>query len=349
MGEGSTNRRSVPRLADVAEQAGVSLASASRSLSGSDGVSESMAAHVREVAARIGYIANVHARTLAGGATSTVGLIVHEIGDPYFSEIASGVIAEADRHRLTVQICHSGRDPGTELRQIRSLVAHRTDAIIVAGSGYVERAQQAEAAAALRSFESSGGRVAVIGRHHLAADAVLPANREAGRAVAAHLLAQGHRRIGVLAGAAALTTVADRLAGVEDALVEAGMAPGALAVHHAAFTRDGGAAAAHELLDARPDLTALLALNDAMAVGALSVLRSRGIGVPTEVSVAGFDDVSFAADLAPGLTTVRLPMAQMGAWALDLAMKPPAARRRTRRTGFELMARGSTGPVRAPS
>ena len=87
----TTKGRSALRLVDVAERAGVSLATASRALSGSDGVSEVLAEHVREVATEMGYIANPHARTLAGGTTSVAGLLVYEIGDPYFSEIASGV------------------------------------------------------------------------------------------------------------------------------------------------------------------------------------------------------------------------------------------------------------------
>jgi LacI family transcriptional regulator len=198
--------RAAPRLADVAARASVSIATASRALAGREGVSEAVAAHVREVAMRMGYVANVHARTLAGGATSTVGLIVHEIGDPYFAEIASGVIGVAAERGFSVQICHSGRDPRNELHQIRTLIAHRIDAIVVAGSGYTDPAMQAESNAVLSAFQDNGGRVAVIGRHHLAADAVRPDNEPAGTAAAAHLLELGHRRIGVIAGPPVLTT-----------------------------------------------------------------------------------------------------------------------------------------------
>lgn len=341
--------RSAPRLADVAERAGVSLATASRSLAGRDGVSEAVAAHVREIALQIGYVANFHARTLAGGATSTVGLIVHEIGDPYFSEIASGVIRVATERGLTVQICHSGRDPGNELHQIRTLIAHGTDAIIVAGSGYTDPELQSESDRVLLAFQEGGGRVAVIGRHHLAVDAVLPDNRPAGEAIGAHILGLGHRRIGILAGSPLLTTVADRLAGIEDALVAHGLALADLPVLHTEFTRDGGHAGAGELIRDHPDLTAIIALNDAMAIGVLSTLRKQGIAVPGRISVAGFDDVAVAADLAPSLTTVKLPMTEMGATALTMALKPASARRRRKPTGHELMVRDSTGPVVARS
>src|SRR5687768_16556031 len=113
--------RASVRLVDVAEQAGVSIATASRALSGANGVSEAVAEQVREVARDLGYVANMHARSLAGGASSSIGLIVHEIGDPYFSEIASGVLGVAAEQGLTVQICHAGRDPENELIQIRAL------------------------------------------------------------------------------------------------------------------------------------------------------------------------------------------------------------------------------------
>src|SRR5687768_9006928 len=124
------------RLIDVAQRAGVSLATASRALAGRDGVSEEVANRVRQVSRELGYVANPFARTLAGGASSTVGLIVHQVDDPYFSEIAGGVIKLADEQNLLVQICHSGRDPAHELRQIRNLIAQRVGIILVAGSGY---------------------------------------------------------------------------------------------------------------------------------------------------------------------------------------------------------------------
>ena len=335
------------RLQDVAEEAGVSLATASRSLSGAPGVSEAVAERVREVARRLGYVANVHARSLAGGPSRSVGLVVHEIGDPYFTEIASGVLRVGAREGLTVQICHTGRDPQRELDQIRLLVANRVGAIIVAGSGFVDPAKQAEAKADLQAFQRAGGRVAVIGRHHLGADAVLPDNQKGGRAIAEHLLGLGHRRIAVASGACELTTIADRLAGVEEALAAEGVDFASVPVVEEEFTRAGGRRAAERILDEHPDVTAILALNDDMAIGALSTLRARGLSVPEQMSVAGFDDVAVAQDLAPSLTTVRLPMAEMGEQALLLALKEPSARPRRRHAGHEFVVRDSTAPPRS--
>lgn len=338
--------RDTVRLVDVAERAGVSIATASRALSGSNGVSEAVAEKVRQVALELGYVVNIHARSLAGGATASIGLIVHEIGDPYFSEIASGVLGVATERGLTVQICHAGRDPDNELVQIRALIANRVVAIVVAGSGFVDPRAQSRAKEELNSFQRNGGRVAVIGRHHLHADAVLPDNVAGGRSIAEHVLSLGHRRIALATGSLGLTTIADRIAGIEEALVEVGMALEDVLVVEAAFTREGGKVAAAEIFRARPRTTAVIALNDDMAIGVLSALRARGVSVPGEVSVAGFDDIPVAEDLSPSLTTVHLPMSEMGAQALSLALKPPAARPRRRTTGHTLVVRDSTAPAR---
>jgi LacI family transcriptional regulator len=333
------------RLSDVAQRAGVSLATASRALAGRDGVSEEVASRVRQVSKELGYVANPYARTLAGGASSTVGLIVHQVDDPYFSEIAGGVIEIAGEQGLLVQICHSGRDPEAELRQIRHLIAQRVRILLIAGSGYDDAQIEAEAKAELSAFQNQGGRVAVIGRHSLGVDAVLPDNEAGGRDLGAHLLGLGHRRIAVAAGTVGLTTIADRLAGVEAALAEVGLTLGALPVVHTDFTRDGGRVAAERILREHPATTAIIALNDAMAMGVLSTLRHARIPVPERMSVVGFDDVSVAADLAPSLTTVHLPMTEMGRMALALALKPRSARPRRRSTGHLLIVRDSTGPV----
>lgn len=338
----ANDRPPTVRLQDVAHAAGVSIATASRSLSRSAGVSEGVAERVRGVAQELGYVPNMHARSLAGGPSRSVGLVVHEIGDPYFAEIASGVLEVGDREGLTVQICHTGRDPERELAQLRTLIANRVGTIIVAGSGFVDPAMQSAARTELQTYRRSGGRVAVIGRHHLGVDAVLPNNVEGASAIATHLIDLGHRRIAVASGSRLLTTVADRLDGVWAAIRAAGLDAEAVPVVEAEFTRAGGKTAAEAILHNHPDVTSVLALNDDMAIGILSVLRARGVAVPGTMSVTGFDDVAVAGDLAPSLTTVRLPMAEMGEQALLMALKEPSARPRRRHAPHELIVRDST-------
>jgi LacI family transcriptional regulator len=331
-----------PRLVDVARAAGVSLATASRAMTGSAGVSAAVAAHVQAVARRIGYVPNSHARALAGGQASIVGLIVHDVGDPYFGEIARGVLRETESRGYMALISQTERDPAAELARIRALRAHRVNSIVLAGSGYIDASTEADIAAEVDSFTSAGGRVAVIGRHHLPVDAVLPDNLAGGVTLMRHLLGLGHRRIGVLSGPANLTTVEDRLAGLRQAVESAGLPWRSIPVVPGDFTREGGASAVATLITLHRDLTAVVALNDPMAVGAMSWLLRSGRRVPEEVSVAGFDDIPAAADAYPALTTIRLPMINMGRQALELVLKPPTSRPRRRRTPHELIARAST-------
>jgi len=336
------NHGGAVRLIDVAERAGVSLATASRSISGSSGVSTAVAAKVRAVADQLGYVANPHARSLAGGTTSIAGLLVYEVDDPYFAEIAGGVVRVAGAHGWRVQIGRTEREGGDEAAQLRLMRTQQLGAIIIAGSGYVDPAMEAETARELRLFEAAGGRVAVIGRHHVRADAVLPDNVGGGESIASHVLGLGHRRIAVAAGPAHLTTIADRLEGIRIAATQALIDPARIPVAHAPFTRAGGREAAERLLEENPGTTAILALNDAMATGVLSVLRERGLSVPHDVSVTGFDDIQVAQDLAPALTTVYLPMGDIGAAALELALRPRATRPRRQRMGHALVIREST-------
>lgn len=335
-------RAGAPRLIDVAQAAGVSLASASRAMTGGSGISPEVAAHVRRIAQQLGYEPNMHARGLAGGLVPTIGLVVHEIGDPYFSDIASGVIRSATLENRSVQIAQAERTPDSELAQVRSLLRQRVGSIIIAGSGYADPRHEQKMAEALTEFTLAGGRAAVIGRHHLPVDAVLPDNHRAGVSVGKHLAELGHRRIGVVAGPLELNTVADRIAGLREGTSVAGVK---LTVVSKTFTREGGIAGARELLDR--GLTAIVGLNDAMAIGILSELRRHGFRVPEDVSVVGFDDIAVAPDVAPALTTARIPMFEMGQHAVALILRPASDEARTITTTHELIVRQSSGPPKS--
>jgi len=306
------------RLADVAATAGVSLATASRSLRGLTGVSDEVAARVRQTAEEMGYVVNTNAQTLAGGTTSIAGLIV--------------------------QVAHSGRDPQRELKQLRSLAAQRARVIIVAGSGYVDGQQEADARRLLTTYQRNGGRAAVIGRHQLGVDALLPDNRGAALSVARHLVEMGHTDIVIVSGPEALTTVQDRLGGAVEVFANAGVRCRVVTTD---FTAAGAGPAAIEALRTWPDTTAILALNDSMAIAILVALRRMGVSVPHQVSVAGFDDVAVAELLFPSLTTARFPLADMGREALDLATRPAASRPRRKTIPGQLMVRESTGAPRS--
>lgn len=331
-----------PRLVDVARLAGVSIATASRTLSGARAVTPELGRRVLEAADALAYTVNPHARSLAGGLSAVIGLMVYEIDDPYFAEIAGGVVAVAAQHGWSVQVSHQERTPASDLAGARLLRGQRVGAIVIAGSGYRDAAMNTMLNAELEAFAASGGRLVAIGHRDLDCHAVLPDNVGAARVATEHLVALGHRRIGVVAGPERMTTVQDRSRGVREAAEAASIVD--LAWEHAAFTRDGGRAATTRLLEDRPDLTAVVALNDTMAVGALSVLRERGISVPHTVSVTGIDDIQVAQDLAPALTTVRLPMASMGRQAAALALQAGRTPATVVEVAHELVVRASTAP-----
>ncbi|GAA4430625.1 LacI family DNA-binding transcriptional regulator [Georgenia halophila] len=329
-------------LRDVARLAGVSVPTASRVLSGSDyPVAEDLRARVAEAAEKLDYVPNAQAQALLHGNRSTVGVLVGDVGDPYFSEIVNGVHTAAAEQRLLVTICNTERDVDRELEYFRMLQAHRTGAVIVAGSDLLDERYRSGMRARIDSFCSGGGRVAAIGAPSLGADRVEVANAAGGRRLAEHLVGLGHRRIGVLAAPATVASTRERVAGLREVVEAAG---GVLHVRHGAPSREEGHAGTPELM--AYGVTALVGTADQMALGALARLREQGLTVPGEVSVAGFNDITAAQDAWPALTSVRLPLREMGAAALRLATSLQAdAGPRVRRLGTELVVRASTGPL----
>lgn len=333
-------------LADVARRAGVSPATASRVINAAPyAVAEALRERVLAAVAELDYVPNAHAQMLARPHRGAVGVIVHDVSDPYFSEITRGLQRVATEQGRLVIICNSYRDVDREVAYVELLRAQQVEAVILAGSGYRDADMTARLNAKLRAYAASGGRVAVIGRHEGAGDAVMPANVEGGRAITAALYDLGHTHVGVIAGPRSLTTTADRLKGVRQAVRAAKATLPAAQVVGGDFSRDGGAAAAAMLLDTHPGLTAILALNDAMAIGTLATLRERGIACPQQVSVAGFDDMPIARDVTPSLTTVRLPLVDMGAMAMTMALDRAAGDEpRAVSIAAEVVVRASTAP-----
>ena len=328
-------------LADVARRAGVSTATASRIINGSSKpVTDELRTRVLAAVAELRYVPNAHAQMLARSNRNAVGVLVHDVSDPYFAEITRGLQRVATAHGRLVIICNTFREPARELEYIDLLHAHQVAAIVVAGSGYLSSDAETELHERMAAFETTGGRIAVIGRHSHTSDSVLPANEEGGFLAGEHLFELGHTAVGVIAGPAALTTTADRLAGLHRAAEAHGRT---LRVVHADFTRDGGEAAATKLLADEPDLTAVAALNDSMAVGALSAMRTCG----RNLSVVGFDDMPIARDVTPALTSVRLPLTELGERAMQLALDPPppGSPPRIEHIRAELIRRESTWPA----
>ena len=328
-------------LADVARRAGVSTATASRIINGSPKpVADALRARVLAAVDELQYVPNAHAQMLARSNRNAVGVIVHDVSDPYFAEITRGLQRVATAHGRLVIICNSYREPERELEYLDLLHAHQVAAIVVAGSGYLDEATSDRLDARMRAFEATGGRITVVGRHGRTGNAVLPENEEGGFLAGDHLFALGHTEIGVIAGPAELTTTADRLVGLRRAARTHKIKLPRQRIVHADFTRDGGAEVAARLIEANPEMTAIAALNDSMAVGALAAVRSAG----RPISIVGFDDMPIARDVTPTLTSVRLPLTEIGARAMELALGEPGDGPRLERVDAELIRRDSTWP-----
>ncbi|OLT46910.1 LacI family transcriptional regulator [Saccharomonospora sp. CUA-673] len=337
-------------LEDVAREAQVSLATASRALNGTTKVRPDLRDRVVAAAQHLAYTPNAHAQALAGGAHRTVGVICHDVSDPYFAAISRGVMRAADEAGLLVMLASTFRDPQKEIAYISMLRAQRASAILLVGSGFEDREWERALAAEIEPYQRGGGQVAVVSRHRtLKVDSVQPENREGAAKLARTLTAQGHRRFAVLTGPPALTTVVDRLKGFREGLAEAGVELADDRIVEGAFTRDGGHAAMSELLTrsgGEPDVTCVFAVTDVMAIGAMTALRETGLSVPGDVSVAGFDDIPVVRDLTPPLTTVALPLEELGERAMELAVREQQGkRRRILRMPAEVVVRDSTRPV----
>ncbi|MBB3664158.1 MULTISPECIES: LacI family DNA-binding transcriptional regulator [Prauserella salsuginis group] len=337
-------------LEDVAREAQVSLATASRALNGTTKVRSDLRERVLAAANQLAYTPNAHAQALAGGAHRTVGVICHDVSDPYFAGISRGVMRAADEAGLLVMLASTFRDPQKEIAYISMLRAQRASAILLVGSGFEDREWERALAAEIEPYQRGGGQVAVVSRHRtLRVDSVQPENREGAAQLARTLTAQGHRRFAVLAGPRALTTVVDRLRGFREGLAEAGVELAESHIVEASFTRDGGHAAMSELLARGLDATCVFAVTDVMAMGALAALREAGKSVPEDVSLAGFDDIPVVRDLAPPLTTVALPLEELGEKVMELAVRDNRGKRsRILRMPGTVVVRESTRAPTAP-
>ena len=300
-------------ILDVARVAEVSPATASRVLSGSAyPVKASTRERVLAAALTLDFRPNLLARALVTARTSTLGAIVHDIADPYFGEIVRGLEDAARLSGYQLFVCSSDRDADRELEYVRGLLSRRVDGLIFAGGGIEQRAYLKELRVMLDRFREHGGSVVVLSPHGYKAPTVLPDNRNGAAQMTEYLLSQGHRQIGIITGPSHLRTSTVRLSASEEALAAGGVRHDPSLIEPGGFTIEGGAAAAAALLDRSPSISAIFALNDMMAIGALAELRRRNLRIPEQISVAGFDDIEIAKHANPPLTTVRLPLYDLG-------------------------------------
>jgi LacI family transcriptional regulator len=328
------NQNAAPTLSDVAAHAGVSLATASRALNGSTRqVRPDLKARVLASATALGYSVNSQAQAVAKGTSTTVALVVGDIADPYFSSIAAGVVRGAREHGLSVTLTGLEasavqEDSGQEAALIAALRAQRPRAVIVAAGR--------ETDAGWEAF-SHLNALTVIGPDIPGIRSVAVANRDGAAALATGLRGLGYSDFTIVAGDVRLSTVSERIGGFVS------MAPGSRIVE-AAFSRDGGYRAMAGLLAAGARPECVFAVTDVMAIGVVGAIKDAGLTPGEDIAVAGFDDVPILRDLTPRLTTVALPLEEIGERALALAVSDASDPRLSEPIVGEVRIRESTPP-----
>ncbi len=300
-------------ITEVARLAGVSTATASRVVSLADyPVSAATRARVLDAARTLDYVPNALARGLLKSQIPVVAVIVHDITDPYFAEVVRGVEDAASPAGYLVITCSSERDAERETSYVRLLRSMRAAGVIFAASGLDDPERNDELHKHLAAMRVDGAAVVHLSPHALG-EADVGVDNEAGMANMVEALVElGHRQIAFLAGPSSLFVARARLAGYRRGLEEAGIPFDERLVLHTSFDPAGGAFGVDTLLAGSAPFTAVACSNDPLAIGALARLAEIGIDVPGQVSVAGFDDLPVASITSPSLSTVRLPLREMG-------------------------------------
>ncbi len=334
-------------LQDVADRAGVSLTTASRVVSeGPRKVGQHLIQRVHQAVAELGYSANLQARAVATGQSSTIGVVVHDIADPYFSTIAAGLMDVANGRRLLVCLSSAPAGELAEQEYVSLMRSQRARAVVLIGSRSDDAAARDRLRAELSAFGQAGGRTVCVGQDLLGVDTIMPENAAGAEALAHALVGQGHRSFAVLAGPRGLLTAQERLAGFTSGLRSWSVDLDARNIITGALTRDGGYEAMSTVLALGGPLPdCVFAVTDVMAVGALARLRAQGLAVPADIAVAGFDDITTLRDVYPPLTTVALPLKTIGEMAASLVLDDQRTdHRRVIPVPGEVVLRESTNP-----
>ncbi|WP_163544107.1 LacI family DNA-binding transcriptional regulator [Occultella kanbiaonis] len=309
----------------MARLAGVSVATASRSLTGrSDKVSAATLRKVHDAATTLGYRPNLSARQVSQGRTDAVALVASDLAGSYLPRVVTGFLVSAERQQLAVTVAASEPHHELDAATVSSLRGLRPRALVLAGSRVIDADVEAALLQELLQFEADGSRVVVVGEPGLPFDTVVIDHASSSRALVHALVDLGYRSFGILAGPRRLLMSEQRLRGFRAGLEERGIGIPDSAVLRTHFSRDGGYVAAGELLSRDLRLEIVLAVDDSIAVGALTRWREAGMHVPDDLALAGFGGSTILRDVYPDLTTLAIPTHFIGEEALRLAMLPMA-------------------------
>ncbi len=320
---GTSRQTGAPTIADVAELAGVSLMTVSRVINTESNVREATREAVHAAIAKLNYAPNRAARRLAGAAQLRIGLLYSNPSEAYLSAFLLGSLEQASR--TDIQLVVQNVEPGSEARDVaQRLLNSGVDGIILPPP-----LCDAQPVLELLAEARVPAVVVATGRRPDQLAAVSIDDRSAAREMTTHLLDLGHQRIGFIIGNPNLTASGERLEGYREAMAARGVAVDDTLVAQGLFTYRSGLDAAEELLEADDPPSAIFASNDDMAAATVAVAHRRGLDVPGDLTVVGFDDSALATTIWPELTTIHQPIADMSRAAVDLL----AAMFRGRRTG----------------
>jgi LacI family transcriptional regulator len=334
-------------VVDVAREAGVSIGTVSRVLNNSPHpVNVATRERVLRAMATLDFQPNALARGLSGGRTQTLGVVVHDITDDYFNQIVRGIDDVADPAGYLVMVLSSYRDADKELDYVRRLRGQRCDGIIFVGGGLQVSGHAAKVRKQLEAIENDGGAVVMLAPNDLPWPSIVPDGETGIRLLVDHLVSLGHHRFAMLTGPAHLRTSVDRAAAFEAAFRDHGIDLDPDLVISAGFDRARAVDVLTELAHRDLSFTAVVCLNDQMAVGCLQAAKRLGLDVPTDLSVSGIDDLPVTELLDPPLTTVRVPMRELGRRGMQLLLDRLERRDvpRSATVPCDLIVRRSTAP-----
>lgn len=340
-GNGGRRKRARVTLRQVAEEVGTSQSTASRALAGHGYVAEDLRARVREAAARLGYVPDISARTLKGHSSGLVGLLVSDLRNQFYAQLAAGVeqTVAAAGHQVVLVDDHGEEEHAA--RAARAFLAMRADGVLLAPTGRE----------ATELLVEHGTPVVEVDRRSgvRSCDAVTIDSEAGARAAVEHLLGLGHRRIAVVVDETVWDTGRNRLKGYRAAHRDAGVPLARRLVLNLGLHPDDPQRDVAAFLDANPDVTAVFAANNVMAEAVWQEFKRRGAEVPGRYSMVSFDDLTWMRVVEPGLTAVRQPVYEMGSRAAELLLERIAgtggaasARPSTRTLDPTLVLRGST-------
>ncbi|MCX8157390.1 MAG: LacI family transcriptional regulator [Verrucomicrobiae bacterium] len=336
------------RLKDIAARAGVTVMTVSKVMHDAPDVSAATKARIRALAEEMGYMPNAMARGLRSRRTRLLGVVISAVTNPMFGRVLLALEEQAHAHGYDLLLAHTLNDPAREEQVIRRMLSRHVEGLLISP---VYRLQPT--APIYEELRRRNVKTVLLGHRapfceHLVA--VETADFEASRQLTAHLLELGHRRIAYLAGPVISPGNRERLEGHRTALREAGIEPDDRLVFHAGATIEEGEQAAAQLAQEAVRPTALMAVNDLVAIGAARFLLSQGWQIPQDISVAGFGNVLLAEHFRVPLTTVRQPKLRLGRTAFELLLgllKGEVVQ--SVRLPAQVIVRQSTAPPPAPA